>query len=438
MLDRNVCAWVALIAVSLLATGCAGPLASRGLDDGRDLGLPGEEAVELTFDGAWSWLSGPHAVSHAGEHERTYVAWVNAVGDLRVASYDHETRSRRLSVVREEFQAEDGANPALLVLPNGRIVVFYSGVRGRWLVSRVSDRPEDVSEWSRDAAVGQYASGFHGYSHPNVARLASEGGTYYAFWRGEGYRPWFATSRDGVVWSEPREFIACDTEEPYLRMSSDGETTMHFALTDGNPRGRPTNSVYYVCYRNGAFRHADGTIVAEVDDLPLRLSDLDLVYDARESRVPGWIWDVAGDGQGRPAVAYASFPSKTDHRYRYAAWDGSTWVDSEITEAGSWFANTPEDRQEDQPYYSGGLALDPTDPSFVYLSRPVDGVFEIERWRTDDFGRSWSSEAVTSGSAADNVRPCVPAGRLEGGPEVLWMHGDYVNSRDFETSIRMR
>lgn len=418
--------------------GCAAGLAGRGIEDGSDLGLPGEAAVELTFDGAWSWFAAPRAVSYAGEHERTYVTWVNSVGDLRVASYDHSTRRRQVSVVREEFQIDDRANPALLVLPDGRLMVFYSGHRGHWLAFQTSLRPEDVTEWTRASAVGQYADTFHGYSHPNPVQLAGEDGRIYVFWRGEGYRPHFTRSSDRVNWDAPQNLVECESEEPYLMVAGDGDRTIHMALTDGNPNGTPDNSVYYVCYRDEAFWRADGTRIRGIDALPLRLSELDVVYDAGKQGAPGWVWDVAADADGRPVVAYAAFPAKDDHRYRYAAWDGVSWVDSEITPGGSWFAQTPTGIIEEQPYYSGGIVLDTSDPSFAYLSRPVDGVFEIERWRTDDLGRSWRTDLVTSGSSADNTRPCVPAGRLQHGPEVLWMHGEYTNIRTFDTSIRMR
>ena len=84
------------------------------------------------------------------------------------------------------------------------------------------------------------------------------------------------------------------------------------------------------------------------------------------------------------------------------------------------------------------MALDHADPSIVYVSRPVDGVFEIERWTTPDGGASWVSEAVTSGSANDNVRPVVPLGHAPGGPGLVWMNGSYVDYANYSTSLRMK
>ena len=142
-----------------------------------------------------------------------------------------------------------------------------------------------------------------------------------------------------------------------------------------------------------------------MDDLPIDPGGADLVHDANATGVSAWVWDVAADSSGRPAIVYAAFPEGTDHRYRYARWDGSHWHDNEITPAGAWFssAHVPPGARLARAtflYYSGGLALDHEDPSVVYLSRPVDGTFEIERWTTSDAGETWTSVPVTHRSAS--------------------------------------
>ena len=96
-------------------------------------------------------------------------------------------------------------------------------------------------------------------------------------------------------------------------------------------------------------------------------------------------------------------------------------------------------QREREPHYSGGVVLDHEDVDVVYLSRQVDGVFEVERWRTTDFGKTWSSTAVTEHSAHDNVRPFVVRNHSSSGPTVLWMclDGDYVHYTNYRTSLRM-
>ena len=82
--------------------------------------------------------------------------------------------------------------------------------------------------------------------------------------------------------------------------------------------------------------------------------------------------------------------------------------------------------------------LDHEKPSVVYCSRPVGGIYEIERFETPDGGGTWFSYPVTSGSTMNNIRPGVPRGHIPGGIEVLWMHGGYIHYTDYRTSIRFR
>ena len=89
----------------------------------------------------------------------------------------------------------------------------------------------------------------------------------------------------------------------------------------------------------------------------------------------------------------------------YARWTGSEWVVHELTAAGG---SISDDGKE--PFYSGGLTLDHEDPSTVYLSRPVDGNYEIETWTTADGGATWTSKPVTAQSGVKNVRPVSPRG----------------------------
>jgi len=149
--------------------------------------------------------------------------------------------------------------------------------------------------------------------------------------------------------------------------------------------------------------------------------------------------DFAADSENRPVIVYTRLPSESDHRYHYARWTGISWDDHEICAAGPWFPRTPEGKTEPEPHYSGGIALDHNDPSAVYLSRRVDGVFEIERRQTRDGGATWTVEAVTAHSSRDNVRPFVIRNHPRDGPAVLWMsNASYVHYTSFRTSIKFR
>ena len=276
-------------------------------------------------------------------------------------------------------------------------MVFYSrhgGGKHPGIQARVTRSPGNFADWEPEVTLPlrDDSGGKAGMSYCNPIQLSAENQTLYLFWRGFSYKPTMATSPDdGKTWTPARILFSRPGNppgnRPYAKYASNGKDRIHFLFTDGHPRDEPSNNVYYVCYRAGSFFKADGTRVAGMDDLPLRPGQLDMVYDARSSGARAWIHSLAFDADDRPVVAYSRHPSESDHRYHYARWNGRTWDDTELCAAGRWFPQTPEGKREREPHYSGGLALDPADPSVVYVSRPVNGTREIEKWTTPDGGR---------------------------------------------------
>lgn len=422
----------------LAVCGCMRPPETGGEPAVTGLPNSGETYPAITGDGAWCWIGDPRAVYYEGEHRRTYIGWVNAQGDIRVASYDHDTGETVTTTVREELQRDDHANPALLVRPDGRLIVFYSGHGGRWMIYRISHRPEDVTSWAKEGAAAPYTSDWRGHTYPMPVQLPGGDGLIYLFWRGPGFDVVFATSDDGESWSEAVPLLDNGGDRPYAKLEVDASGAIHFAFTDGNPADVATNSIYYLRLADDELTKADGTSIARLGDLPLKPSDGEVIFDSTAEGVSAWIWDTAVDSDGRPVIVYVVFAAEDDHRYRYARWDGESWSDHEITSAGGWFPTVRRGAQRFTTLYSGGITLDHADPSVVYLSREVGGVFEIERWATPDGGASWTSRAITANSVKNNVRPFVPRGSAPDGPEVIWMHGDYVDWVRYETSLRVK
>ena len=149
-------------------------------DDYREL----FDEQELTGSGAWCWFADPRAVHVAGRFRRTYTGWIDSAGNIKLAAFDHDTHVRSTAVLRAGFPVDDHNNPAILALPDGRLLVFFSGHGGRDMFVRRSVRPEDVTAWEPATVVGTNLEGRHGYTYPNPVRLAAEGGRIYLFWRG--------------------------------------------------------------------------------------------------------------------------------------------------------------------------------------------------------------------------------------------------------------
>lgn len=390
----------------------------------------------LTAHGAWCWFADPRGVVDAG---KTYVGWVNGQGAIQVGAYAHDTGELTTATLHPNLQIDDHANPALLVLPDGRLMVFYAPHSGRPMYIRTSLEPGDISAWGAARELGINTEGRRGYTYPNPMILSEEDDRIYLFWRGGNWLPNFATSADGgASWAEARTLIAGSGARPYIKFATDGKKRIHFAFTDGHPRKEPANSIYYAYYESGAFYRADGVLIKTMAGLPFAPSEADQVYDGADTTGLAWIWDIALDRDDRPVIVHSTHPAETDHRYRYARWTGERWASAEITKAGGWFPQTEAGKVEREPHYSGGIYLDHGDPSVVYLSRPVEGVFEIEQWITSDGGATWKTYPITSGSSRNNVRPFVPRGYAGQGPAVIWMEGEYIHYTRYGTRLAMK
>ena len=383
-------------------------------------------------DGAWTYFIEPRAVNYKGRHRRTFVGWLDSRGQIVVSSYDHRTGVRTRAVLRTGERVDDHNNPSILVRPNGRLFAFYSTHRRRNLVYRRSRRPGDATAWRRERRVPTNAPGNHGYTYPNPMWLAREARPLFLFWRGGGFEPVWSTSRDGASWSPARTLIEGNGQRPYLVYESNGQDRIDIAFSDGNP-SETTTSIYYMRYQGGRLEGADGSEIARLGSGPIQPSQADVVYSSASTAVPAWVYDVGVDSDGRPVVLYASFPSATDHRYHYARWTGTTWISRQITASGPTIEKTGRDK-----YYAGGMVLDSRNPSVVYLSRQVAGVYQVERWQTATAGLSWTSVPVTSDDRG-SYRPVSARGPSFGAEhDLFWMSGRYTGWLDFGTAIFTR
>jgi len=377
-------------------------------------------------------------VYYEGIHKKTYCGFVGTEGSIRIWAYDHETTDTGLFTLHDRYHTDDHDNPGLYIMKSGRIIAYYQKHGGEQFIRyRVSTNPEDISQWEN----GQTISTNAGATYTHIFLLPKEDSTVFLFTRALEWHPNMLMSNDdGLTWSEPLVLIGGGGARPYIKYVSDGSSKIHFAFTDGHPRNEPTNSIYYAYYESGEFFKADGTKLDDMTGLPIEpKTEGELIYDG-STNGRAWIWDIAVDSSGYPVLVHSVCPQETDHRYYYARWDGEKWTDREIATAGKWFpccrATEPE------PHYSGGIVLDHSNPSIVYLSRPTNDIFEIEKWVTSDGGDTWESEMITSGSAKNNVRPFAAwlhpptPGSKPGRNMLFWMHGDYEHYTSFSTGIK--
>ena len=352
----------------------------------------GEALQVFAQDGAWCWFADPRAVFVGGSIGKVFAGWVDSTGSIAVGCLDPRNGTIVTTVLHDRFEKDDHANPALLTLPDGRIAAFYSahgGMQDKGMRYRISIKPGDIADWSEEILLDTNTGGPRGYCYANPYRLERENGRIYLFWRGGNFKPAISWTDDLQTWTEARTLIASEDNSrvrPYVKYDSNGADRIQIAFTDGHPRNEAANSIYYACYRNGAFWDAGGRKITDIAGLPLVHRQSDIVYDGRKTDVRSWIWDVAADSENNPVIVYTRLPSESDHRYHYARWTGTKWDDHEICAAGSWFPRTPKGRNEPEPHYSDKIVLDHENPSIMYLSHQIKNVFEIEQHQTQDNG----------------------------------------------------
>lgn len=385
----------------------------------------------ICADGAWCWFSDPRAIQVNGT---TYAGWVTRDGTIQVGAWRGRDEVQ-VATLHEKLERDDHANPSLLALPNGEVLAFYSKHADN--TTRMRRLVDDA--WQPEQQLKLMGGSGEPVCYTNPAYLADEDRIYLT-WRGREWKPTLSWSDDhGKTWTEGRlMFKTPGTDRgvrPYLKATGNGRDKMHFLITDGHPRNERFNSVYYCYLKGGEFFRADGSKIGSLHSIPIAHDQMDLVYDARAESSRAWVWDVAESEDGHPVAAYTRLPAENRHEYRYARWNGERWVDRPIVSGGKWFPQTPEGQREVEPHYSGGLVLDHETPNVVYLSRPVNGTFEVERWETGNGGDTWASLPLSRNSDAPQVRPVAVRGAERGDVQVLWMSGSYITYQNYATTI---
>ncbi len=400
-------------------------------------------------DARWIWFTNPRAICHAGNREATYCCYLGGPSgrDIVVGAYDHDRESLESTVVESEFSADDHTNPSLALRKDGRLLVFWGGHNGDSIRYTVSCEPESVAGFGPPRRLEGES-----VTYPNPIR-SPDGDSLLLVYRdrvhtrdatddeygymGDGNCYLRRSTDEGATWSDPT-LLATPPEGHYslYALPARGPDAIHLFFTDAERGGdAPKWNVMYAKLRDGRLYAADDTLLGDPEEAPLEKEDLETVYDSHASgNHHAWLWDCAVDSEGRPVVAYATFPSTLAHEYRYARWTGEEWTDYPIADAGPYIARRPIEL-----HYSGGLSIDRSDPSVVYgcvaRGRSREDGSVLTRFETDTGGRTWSSRTVGRDRPGWDLRPVVPRNASEDVP-VLWLVGSYYHMDTSQTALR--
>ena len=404
---------------------------------------------EMDEEGAWCWFADPRAISYKNDEgtiDVTIIGYIDVHGNIKATQLNNLTNKVDEVLIRTNLQPDDHNNPTFIVLPDERIVVFYSRhTDEKCFWYRVTREKGDITTFGDEKCLVTEEK----TTYPSPFLLSDDPNHLYLCWRGIEWHPTIAQlslpDEDGNIeftWGPSpliRSWAQGSGCRPYAKYTSNGKDTIHITYTATHPDNIEPNSIYYNAVKFKDF--TEGDVKVEIQGitgntlsttLPFHVdnteTDPSYVVDPRSTSKRGWVWQIALAEDGYPVIAMVRINSdKTSHDYYYTKWDGEKWVKTFLTNGGGKFHPSNTER-----CYSGGMSIDVNNPNVIYCSKPVAGAFgniyEIVKYTMSDDGTEiLSEEQITKNSMKNNVRPWVIPDSDGKDLRVIWMHGDYYH-----------
>lgn len=396
----------------------------------------------VTEDGAWCWFADPRALHYEnpdGSINSTYTGYIDVHGNIKATQHNFITGKTNEILIRSYFQPDDHDNPSFLVLPDERIMIFYSRHTDEaCFYYRVSKNAGDITILGPEMKIKTR----YNTTYPSPFILSADNKHFYLCWRGIKWHPTIARytipdAQDQVKqdWG-PYQMIQSTAARPYCKYYSNGIDKIYLAYTTGHPDNEYPNYIYfnYIDINTLQLKDISGTVLSTISkgahqvnktnhtDLhPLAVADSPA--DQRD-----WIWQTSIDKNGLPVIAMVRISKdKATHDYYYAKWTGTRWRKTFLAHGGGHFHQS----EGLELCYSGGMAIDDSNTNVVYCSVPVLGtsgeIYEIVKYTLNEAGAVASSEQITSNSPLNNVRPYIIANSGNSPLKLLWMYGNYYD-----------
>ncbi len=400
----------------------------------------------LTEEGAWCWFADPRALHYKNESgtiHSTYIGYIDVQGYIKATQIDHLKNQTHEVMIRSWFQPDDHNNPTFLVLPDERIMIFYSRHTDEpCFYYRVSQKPGDITTLGEEKRLDTG----HNTTYPSPFILSDNPEHIYLCWRGIGWHPTIArltipNEQDQVVFNwGPHQIVrslkGAGGVRPYAKYASNGKDRIYLAYTSTHPDNQPENWIYlnYIDIRTKALKDIGGNLLSVLGESQLHEVDITPAYKENHplavvdaSPLRNWIWELTLDENENPVMGTVGIShDKSSHDYHHIRWTGDRWQKTFLANAGGHFHQSPDIEK----CYSGGLAIDKHNPQIIYGSVPVEGkqgkIYELKKFTVATNGESVSAEQLTFHSPKNNIRPFAIAGNTAS-PSLIWMQGDYYD-----------
>jgi hypothetical protein len=401
------------------------------------------EGGVIAEEGAWCWFADPRALHYENESGNincSYVGYIDTHGTIKAVQYDFNQKRRTEVLVRSYFQPDDHNNPTFLVLPDERVMIFYSRHTDEpCFYYRISQKPGDITTLGEEKKIMTKDN----TTYPSPFILSDDPEHIYLCWRGIKWHPTIArlTMPDehdnvNIDWG-PYQMVQSTGARPYAKYCSNGKDRIMLAYTTGHPDNENPNWLYYNAVNINTLQLEDvqGRTLSTIAEGPLRVTRTPDYAEQNPmsvvDRTPGWrdwVWQVSFNEVGNPVIAMVKISGdKRTHDYYYAYWDGTQWKKIFLAHGGGHFHQSPDIEH----CYSGGMAIDPACTNEVYCSVPVVGAFgkmyEIVKFTINFTTGEVKQQQITRHSRKNNVRPFILNDSEASPLRLTWMHGDYYD-----------
>ncbi len=400
------------------------------------------EGNVVTEEGAWCWFADPRALHYEnaqGTINKSYIGYIDVHGSIKATQYDFLTGKRSEVLIRSYFQPDDHNNPTFLVLPDERVMIFYSRHTDEaCFYYRISRTPGDITNLGEEKKIVTS----HNTTYPSPFILSGDPDHIYLCWRGINWHPTIAKlsmpdAHDDTdfTWG-PHQIVQSSGARPYAKYLSDGKDKIYLTYTTGHPDNESPNYIYFnhINIHTLQLEDVEGTVLSTIANGPFQVNKTAQYVNTypktvvENSAYRNWVWQVAKDENGNPAIAMVRInEGKTSHDYYYARWTGTEWKKTFLANGGGHFHQSAGLEM----CYSGGMALDPEQPNHIYCSLPVAGengkVYEIIKYVVNETDDTVEEVPVTYNSHKNNARPYVLSGSKDSDLRLAWMHGDYYD-----------
>lgn len=373
---------------------------------------------------------------HVGRRDRTYWGWTTVWGAVQVQWYDHgegrfgpiDTIYRHPGKVRWAY--DDHHPPGIYVHDDGHVWAWIQSHKSAdpFILLR-SERPEDVSAWRPPVDMNAYPDAEKGGVYPRAHRLSN--GDVVLFHRvgGSGDGEWYVrrSTDDGDTW-DCTKILDNSEGHVYQFVRQDPNDPDRFVLVGNHKDVTTTPNSWRRIY---VWETVDGgrTFRTLTDrrpiPIPAKRTDLEPVFTDATHQLFATAQAIRPDGTPLILAGYRDDP---DHATVCLSHRNGEWVMTTIAPNLTWPGSGSYKENVWRP--SGG-DVNPRDTNEITLSLAVGGVHEIQRWRTDDDGRTWHKVAdLTRGSRVKNFRPRYVE---NGHPEdwnLMWHSGEFYGTTE--------